>query len=80
MAKYEKPFGRSKYPFCWFTVVVQLNKRDLPNAISVPVLQKTLDFKGFPTIGATTIQGEGVFDTLKIITNGVIKRVQQEVA
>jgi hypothetical protein len=35
---------------------------------------------GNPTFEAVALEGEGVFPTLKAIINGVIQKVQQEVA
>jgi signal recognition particle receptor subunit beta len=61
-------------------VVVQFNKRDLPNAMPVPLLKNILRVNGNPTFEAVALEGEGVFPTLKAIINGVIQKVQQEVA
>lgn len=60
--------------------VVQFNKRDLPNAVEPMILKNLLQVNGYPTFEAIAIEGKGVFDTLKAIINGVIKRVQREMA
>lgn len=62
-----------------FPIVVQFNKQDLPNAVSLPTLKNLLQVNGYPTFGSVAMKGQGVFDTLKAITNGVVKRVQREV-
>lgn len=67
-------------PLADLPIIVQLNKRDAPNALPVPFLRSTLRLNGYPTIEAVAAQGQGVFDTLKAIINGVITRVQREVA
>lgn len=67
-------------PLTDLPIIVQLNKRDAPNALPVPFLRSTLRLNGYPTIEAVAVQGQGVFDTLKAIINGIITRVQREVA
>ena len=61
-------------------VVVQFNKRDVPNAVSILNLSNRLRVNGCPTFEAVALQGQGVFDTLKAIINLVIKQVQREIA
>jgi hypothetical protein len=67
-------------PLADLPVVVQLNKRDLPNAVSPPVLKRLLQVNGYPVVESVAMKGEGVFDTLKAITGGVVRRVQGEMA
>jgi signal recognition particle receptor subunit beta len=59
-------------------IVVQYNKRDLPEAAPVPALAKVLNVNGHKTCEAVAATGDGVFDTLKIMMNEVIKHVQQQ--
>jgi hypothetical protein len=59
-------------------LVVQLNKRDVPTAISPTVLQRQINLNGHTLISATAIDGAGVLDTLKAIVNGVVARVEKE--
>lgn len=61
-----------------FPIVVQFNKRDLPNALPPPTLSKIMRINGMPVYEATAVRGQGVFDTLKAIMGTVIKQVQQE--
>ncbi len=61
-------------------IVVQFNKRDLPGVMAVPVLRNMLNVNGYPTFESVAVRGEGVFDTLKAIINGVVSRVQKEMA
>jgi len=60
-------------------VIVQFNKRDLPNAIWIPSLQEFLEVNDSTSFEAIANQGYGVFDTFKAIVNRVVNRVQQEV-
>ncbi|MCB9076183.1 MAG: gliding-motility protein MglA [Anaerolineaceae bacterium] len=61
-------------------LIIQLNKRDLPNAMSVPELRQNLGLNGNPVFESIAVQGKGVFNTLKAIINGVVMRVQREMA
>jgi signal recognition particle receptor subunit beta len=54
--------------------VLQLNKRDLPTALSVEELERDLAFRDEPVFEAVATDGTGVFDSLK----AVIKQVLQE--
>ncbi len=69
-----------KIPLAGFPIVLQFNKRDLPNATPPVTLKRLMQVNGYPVIEAVAVQGQGVFDTLKAITNGVIKRVRSELA
>jgi len=57
--------------------VLQLNKRDLPNILSVEELQKQLGVKGEPTLEAVAITGQGVFDTLKEVAKLVLAELKK---
>ena len=52
--------------------VLQLNKRDLPNALSVDPLKKELVKRGEPVFEAVAVQGVGVFETLKEVARQVL--------
>jgi len=57
--------------------VLQLNKRDLPNAMAVPELKKQLQRKGEPVLEAVAIQGIGVFETLKEVAKLVLAELKK---
>jgi len=58
-------------------VVFQLNKRDLPNALSREDLQKALDPKGLHEfVEASAVTGTGVFETLKLISKLTLKNLR----
>ncbi len=67
-------------PFTTLPLVVQFNKRDLPNAMLSSSMQSLLQLNGSPTFEAIAVQGQGVFDTLKAIINRVVSRVQREMS
>ena len=53
-------------------VVMQYNKRDLPNVMSIEELNEKLNPKGFSHLGAAAVDGTGVVETFKEITRLVI--------
>ena len=57
--------------------VLQLNKRDLPSALTVDDLQKQLQLKGEPMVEAVAFQGNGVFETLKSVAQQVLAVLKQ---
>jgi signal recognition particle receptor subunit beta len=60
------------YDFNKIPYVLQLNKRDLPNVLSVDALKKDLTKKGEPVFEAVAFQGVGVFETLKEVARQVL--------
>jgi mutual gliding-motility protein MglA len=59
-------------------IVLQCNKQDTRGAMALVEIKYMLhvqDLVGFPAIA---LNGEGVLDTLKAITRGVITKVQHE--
>jgi len=63
-----------------FPVVVQLNKQDLPNAMSPTVLRNLLRADAYPTFSSAAINRVGVFETLKAITRDMIRNVRTELS
>ena len=58
-------------------LVMQYNKQDLPRElILAPAdLDDALNFRGVPSFGADALHGAGVFETLKGISELVLKRL-----
>ncbi len=54
--------------------VMQYNKRDLPNIMTVPEMQELLNPENVPYFEAVATQGIGVFETLKEIAKMVIRK------
>ena len=63
--------------FATIPYVLQLNKRDLPNAMAVPELTKQLQKKGEPVLEGVAIQGLGVFETLKEVAKLVLAELKK---
>ena len=57
--------------------VLQLNKRDLPNALSVDVLKKELVKRDEAVFEAVAYQGAGVFETLKEVARQVLVELKK---
>ncbi len=74
----EKNLMASGFSLENFPWVIQYNKRDLPNAESIGLLQKKLNFFDVPHFEGVAIKGIGVFDTLKAIINLVVQHVQKQ--
>jgi len=55
--------------------VIQHNKRDLPNILSVADLEARLNPRGVPYFEAVASQGIGVFDTLKCASKMVLSNL-----
>lgn len=65
------------YDFNRIPYVLQLNKRDLPNAMAVDKLKQELVKKSEPVIEAVAFQGVGVFETLKAVAKLVLVELKQ---
>jgi len=61
-----------------FPLVLQYNKRDLPNVASIEELDDLLNFRGVPAFAAAAITGDGVFDTLKSISQLVLQSLSRK--
>ncbi len=66
------------YSFESMPLVVQYNKRDLPNVSSVEDLRKILNPQGAPDYEAVATEGTGVFETLKHIAKLVLLELKKE--
>src|SRR5438874_5371083 len=60
------------YDFTKIPYVLQLNKRDLPSALSVDDLKRELQKKNESAFEAVAFQGKGVFETLKEVARLVL--------
>lgn len=59
-------------------IVLQYNKRDLPNALTVDEINQRLNRNNWSYVEAVAVNGDGVFQTLKVIAQLVIKRLNRE--
>jgi len=58
-------------------IVFQYNKRDLNNIISLDILNKALNPKGYPFVEASALSGQGVFETLKMVSKHTLLSVKK---
>ena len=65
------------YDFKKIPYVLQLNKRDLPNALPVDQLQRELTRKSEPFFEAVAFKGVGVFETLKEVARQVLVELKK---
>ena len=58
-----------------FPLVMQWNKRDMPSALPVPVLERYLNRRHVPSYEAIASNGKGVYATLRAISKGVMSQL-----
>jgi signal recognition particle receptor subunit beta len=58
---------------------LQYNKRDLPDAVPVEEMDRTLNYRGLRAYPAVATAGTGVFETLRGITELVLERIASRV-
>jgi len=57
--------------------VLQYNKRDMGDIISYDEMEQELNPDKGPSFEAVAVNGDGVFDTLKCVAKGVLKKLSQ---
>jgi len=62
-----------------FPIIMQYNKRDVEDALSVEYLSKTLNRFNAPEFEGVAIQGIGVFESLRTAIDLVVRRVRKMV-
>ena len=68
----EHGYDLDKVPF-----VIQYNKRDLPNAVTVEQLRSELNTGGVPDFESCAHTGEGVFETLKAVAKLIMVELKK---
>jgi len=68
----EQGYNLDKLPY-----IVQYNKRDMPEVMSVEDLRKELNPTGVPDFEAIATKGEGVFETLKAVAKHVLTELRR---
>ena len=61
--------------FLEFPLVLQYNKRDMPDSLPLEILEKYLNSMKVPAYEAVASKGVGVFDTLRTISKIVISKL-----
>lgn len=58
-----------------FPLVMQWNKRDLPDVLPMPVLEQYLNPFRMPSFEAVAVNGRGVVESLKMVINATLRRL-----
>ena len=60
-------------------LVLQINKRDLPDALPVDMIRAVIDPQGqYPLFEAIAVKGQGVFEPLREVSRRVLERLAAE--
>lgn len=79
MRNLEDELQQLGYVLANFPLVIQYNKRDLPDRAPIHILESILGRNGVDYLESIAINGTGVLETLKMIINLVVSRVQREI-
>jgi signal recognition particle receptor subunit beta len=72
----ERNLAEQGYDISKVPMVMQWNKRDLPNIVPVEDLQYQLNKRKFPAFEAVATNGQGVFETLKMVSKSVLLNIK----
>jgi signal recognition particle receptor subunit beta len=68
------------YDYNTIPLVLQWNKRDLPDILSADVLNKALNDRQVKCHEAVAIKGVGVVETFKLISSAVVQKLNKDLA
>ena len=68
----EKNLEMQGYDIREIPLVMQYNKRDLPNAASLAELRSSLNFYNAPEFEACASEGRGVMESLKTVSKSIL--------
>ena len=71
-----KDLEEQGYDFNKVPVVLQWNKRDLPNVSPIQDLESKLNERDLPSFECIATTGEGVFETLKMVSKLVLLNIK----
>ena len=61
-----------------FPIVMQWNKRDLPDALPVPMLEQYLNPSRLQSFPAIAVSGQGVIESLRTAVNLTLRRLERQ--
>ena len=61
-----------------FPIVMQWNKRDLPDALPARALEQYLNPLRLPSFEAVAVSGRGVIETLRVAVNLTLRRLERQ--
>jgi len=73
---FEKSLDHAGYDIHKIPLVLQYNKRDLPDAVPVQEMEATFNPMGKPKYEAVASRGDGVMETLQSISQWVIRELK----
>jgi hypothetical protein len=79
LSNLEENLRAQGYDLMKIPYVLQLNKRDLPNILTIDELRSELIRKDEPVIEAVAPKGVGVFETLKLVARQVLTDLRKGV-
>lgn len=72
----ERNLTEQGYDLSRIPIVMQWNKRDLPNVVPTEDLQQQLNKRKAPAFEAIATNGQGVFETLKMVSKSVLLNIK----
>jgi signal recognition particle receptor subunit beta len=76
LASLEKNLTEQGYDLEKLPLVIQYNKRDLPNGMPLEEMRERLNKRRVPDFEATANTGQGVFETLKMVSKLVLLNIK----
>ena len=73
MKNLEKNLEQQGYNIREIPLVIQYNKRDLPNAMPISELRRHLNHYNAPEVEASAFEGKGVLESFKLVSKNVIQ-------
>jgi signal recognition particle receptor subunit beta len=73
MKNLEKNLEQQGYNIREIPLVIQYNKRDLPNSLSIPELRKHINRFNAPEVEAKAHEGQGVLESFKLVSKNIIQ-------
>lgn len=68
----ERNLEQQGYDIREIPLIMQYNKRDLPNVASLAEMRSALNFYNAPEVEACASEGKGVFESLKIVSKSIL--------
>jgi signal recognition particle receptor subunit beta len=68
----ERNLEQQGYDIREIPLVMQYNKRDLPNVSSLAEMRSALNFYNAPEVESCASEGKGVFESLKIVSKSIL--------
>lgn len=72
MKNLEKNLEQQGYDIKEVPLVIQYNKRDLPNVTPVEQMRTVLNYYNSPEVEACAAEGQGVMETFKLVSKSII--------